>query len=79
MVEEHLQQARTVHQQLDTFEMWSLQQAADLRAKAEVAEELSDGAEDLDSIPASVEELQAAADQIESVHRRIRGDRPWPM
>lgn len=80
MVEEHIQQARNIHQQLDSFEAWSLQQAADLRAKAEVAEEMSDeGVETFDSIPAPAEELREAANEIETVHRRIRGDRPWPM
>lgn len=73
-IEQQIQQARQVHSQLDQFKQWAQNQAADLRAKAEVADEIED-IDEVNSIPADADSLREAANIISTVYRRIeQGD-----
>lgn len=72
-LQEHTERADQIHQQIDAFYEWSMRQSADLRAKAEVADELDDeDIEDMDSLPGDGGELREAAGTVESVFHRLR-------
>lgn len=71
--QQHVQQARSIHTQLDSYRSWARKQAADYRAKAEVAEEVD--YEEIESIPGSPDELRQIARILETVAKRIeQGD-----
>lgn len=72
-LDEHIERADQMHRQIDAFYEWSMRQAADLRAKAEVAGEMSEEAvEENDAIPGTPAEMNEAAERVESVFHRLR-------
>lgn len=73
VIEENVTQAAEAHARLSALRVWAIRQAADFRAKAEVADEIDH--DDAEALPASPEELRKAADRIETVAERIeQGD-----
>lgn len=68
------QQIAQSHKQLDQIKYWSISQAADFRAKAELLREL-DGKdieiEELDCVPGTPTELEAKAEDLDRVAKRV--------
>lgn len=71
-VDDHIERAVQAQRQITVYHAYSLRQAADLRAKAEVADELSEEqVEELDSIPDTPERMREGARQLDNVASRI--------
>lgn len=70
-LEDIAQQAQQFNQQLDAMWAWALQQAADLRAKAELAEEMDCDPDDYDSMPGEAEEMRDVAELLDTIAMRI--------
>lgn len=63
------------HQQLSQMREWSGKQAADLRAKAEVLEELDIDPDEFEVFPGTAEGMRAVAGELDSLYARlVRGD-----
>jgi len=73
---EIVQRAQQAQRTLDEIRQWSSQQAADLRGKIELVEELEEqdieiDLDELDSVPAERDKIESVAEMLDELNKRI--------
>lgn len=77
-LDEIQERAQELRQTTESGKLWAIRQASDLRAKAEVIEEMQEHDEipegsppPLDSVPGSVDEMRETAEQLEALFQQL--------